>query len=48
MKKLLIFDLDETLIHVKRDVPQDEEDDFENDDSEHNSFEPEVDIPIKD
>ena len=40
MTKLLLFDLDETLIHVKRD-PEDQ-------DSEVESFEPEVELPVFD
>jgi hypothetical protein len=40
MTKLLLFDLDETLIHVKRDS--------EDHDSEQDSFEPEVELPVFD
>jgi Dullard-like phosphatase family protein len=45
MTKLLIFDLDETLIHVKRDKPKSNAD---QDEESIASFEPEVDIPVDD
>jgi Dullard-like phosphatase family protein len=44
-KKLLLFDLDETLIHVQRSLIGDEE--FENE-GDQPFFEPEVEIPVND